>query len=36
VTCAWPPDFETILKYQWNDVLIPFWAKKNREAATRA
>jgi len=33
VTCAWPPDYETILKYQWDDVLIPFWSKKNKEAA---
>ena len=33
VTCAWPPEYETILAYQWNDVLIPFWSKKNQEAA---
>ncbi len=33
VTCAWPPDFVQILKYQWEDVLIPFWTKKNKEAA---
>jgi sugar phosphate isomerase/epimerase len=33
VTCAWPPDFEKILKYQWDEVLIPFWAKKAKEAA---
>ncbi len=33
VTCAWPPDFETILKYQWEKVLIPYWTKKNKEAA---
>ena len=32
VTCAWPPDFEAILKYQWHDVLIPFWSRKNKEA----
>ena len=25
VTCAWPNDFGTILEYQWNDVLIPYW-----------
>ena len=25
VTCAWPPDFGDILKYQWEDVLIPYW-----------
>jgi sugar phosphate isomerase/epimerase len=33
VTCAWPPEYEKILAYQWNDVLIPFWSKKNQEAA---
>lgn len=33
VTCPWPGDFETILKYQWNDVLIPFWTKQNKLAA---
>jgi len=32
VTCAWPPDFEQILEYQWNEVLIPFWTKKNNQA----
>jgi sugar phosphate isomerase/epimerase len=33
VTCAWPPDFEAIQKYQWDEVLIPFWTQKNKEAA---
>lgn len=33
VTCPWPPEFEKIRDYQWNDVLIPFWSKKNKEAA---
>ena len=27
VTCAWPPDFQEILKYQWDEVLIPYWKK---------
>lgn len=27
VTCTWPPDYLTILDYQWNDVLIPYWKK---------
>ncbi len=27
VTCPWPPDFLTLLEYQWNDVLIPYWQK---------
>ena len=25
VTCPWPDDFTEILKYQWNEVLIPYW-----------
>jgi sugar phosphate isomerase/epimerase len=27
VTCAWPDDFQEILKWQWNEVLIPYWQK---------
>lgn len=27
VTCPWPEDFGTILDYQWNEVLIPYWKK---------
>ena len=33
VTCPWPEDFLSILAYQWNDVLIPFWTWAVREAA---
>jgi sugar phosphate isomerase/epimerase len=25
VTCAWPTDYLEILKYQWDEVLIPYW-----------
>jgi sugar phosphate isomerase/epimerase len=28
VACAWPPDYEAILAYQWDDVLVPYWAKQ--------
>ena len=28
VTCAWPPDFADILKYQWDEILVPYWAKQ--------
>ncbi|MEG0571301.1 MAG: sugar phosphate isomerase/epimerase, partial [Oscillospiraceae bacterium] len=28
VTCPWPEEFTTILDYQWNDVLIPYWKEK--------
>jgi sugar phosphate isomerase/epimerase len=33
VTCPWPPEYEQVLKYQWDEVLIPFWTKKAKEAA---
>jgi len=25
VTCPWPPHFLEMLKYQWEDVAIPYW-----------
>jgi sugar phosphate isomerase/epimerase len=28
VTCAWPPDYLRILSYQWDDVLVPYWARQ--------
>ncbi len=27
VTCAWPPEYQEIKKYQWEDVLLPYWEK---------
>lgn len=27
VTCAWPDDFQEVLDYQWNDVLVPYWER---------
>jgi len=27
VTCPWPADYLEILKYQWDKVAIPYWAK---------
>ena len=29
VTCPWPTDFGEILKYQWNEVAIPYWTEMN-------
>lgn len=26
-TCSWPEDYLQILDYQWNQVLIPYWAE---------
>jgi len=25
VTTSWPPEMQTILRYQWEEVLIPYW-----------
>jgi sugar phosphate isomerase/epimerase len=27
VVSSWPPETQTILKYQWNDVALPYWRK---------
>jgi sugar phosphate isomerase/epimerase len=35
VTCPWPPDFSATLKYQWDDVLLPYWEKTAAFAAAR-
>lgn len=28
VTCSWPEDYLSVLDYQWNEVLIPYWKKE--------
>ena len=28
VTCAWPPDYQKILKWQWEEKVIPYWSKQ--------
>ncbi|GAA4655283.1 sugar phosphate isomerase/epimerase [Anaerocolumna aminovalerica] len=33
VTCSWPTDYQQVLDYQWNEVLIPFWKGAAAEAA---
>ena len=33
VTCAWPPDYETILKWQWEEKVIPYWQEAGKFAA---
>jgi sugar phosphate isomerase/epimerase len=25
VACAWPPDFQSVLDWQWKEKVIPFW-----------
>lgn len=32
VVCPWPDDFLSVLDYQWNDVLIPYWSKASEYA----
>ena len=33
VTCAWPPDYETVLKWQWEEKVIPYWQEAGKFAA---
>ncbi len=34
VTCPWPDDYLGILKYQWEEVLIPYWKRAAAFAAS--
>lgn len=29
VTCPWPPDFLTVLEWQWNEIAIPYWKEQS-------
>ena len=33
VTCPWPPDYLEILKWQWDDVVAPYWTRHAKFAA---
>lgn len=33
VTCPWPPDFSDLLKWQWDEVVTPFWTEHAKFAA---
>jgi sugar phosphate isomerase/epimerase len=33
VTCPWPPDFLSILKWQWDEVAIPYWREQVKFAS---
>jgi len=38
VTCAWPGDYADALKWQWDEVLVPYWASiadRARKAGVR-
>ena len=32
VTCPWPDDYGKVLDWQWNDVLLPYWAEASEFA----
>lgn len=32
VTCPWPDDYLNASRYQWNDVLIPYWSEAVKTA----
>ena len=33
ITCPWPPDFRTVLDWQWNEVVAPYWISHAKFAA---
>ncbi len=33
VTCAWPPDYLDTLKWQWDEVVTPYWTEHGKFAA---
>src|SRR5215472_9794548 len=33
VTCPWPPDFSDLLKWQWDEVVTPYWTEHAKFAA---
>jgi len=35
VTCPWPPDFSETVKWQWEEVMIPYWQATNKFATER-
>ena len=32
IVSSWPPETQTILRYQWDDVLLPYWAMLAKHA----
>ncbi len=32
VTCAWPPDFVDLLRWQWDEKVIPYWRVAGAQA----
>jgi sugar phosphate isomerase/epimerase len=36
VTCPWPDDFSTILKWQWEEKIIPYWKEMSEFAKSHS
>ncbi|MHC4414818.1 MAG: sugar phosphate isomerase/epimerase family protein [Planctomycetota bacterium] len=34
-TCAWPEDYREILRYQWDEVLVPYWSEQAKACKTQ-
>jgi sugar phosphate isomerase/epimerase len=35
VTCPWPPEYRTVLDWQWNEVVAPYWIEHAKFANDR-
>ncbi|GGA54814.1 xylose isomerase [Edaphobacter acidisoli] len=33
VTCPWPPEYLEVLKWQWDEVVTPYWIERGKFAA---
>ncbi len=33
VTCPWPPDYSDLLKWQWDEIVAPYWVEHGKFAA---
>lgn len=33
VTCPWPPEYLDVLKWQWDEVVTPYWIERGKFAA---
>ncbi|WP_041086589.1 sugar phosphate isomerase/epimerase family protein [Jeotgalibacillus soli] len=34
VTCSWPPEYMEIKKWQWDEVVVPYWKRESEYAAS--
>ncbi len=35
VTCAWPAEYQSVKKYQWEECLLPYWEDAGKRAQNR-